>query len=424
MTWPLAVIAGAAIGILLATQGGAFMAPGQSPAIHGPGEFTGSIRIATADELPLVFLVVPEPDEGVQRVAAAMRTGLSGFDTIEFIGRSPASKPDPVADPISFIFRVLPGREKGSVAVELQNIGSGRVLFSRNLAERDVEASKVDDTVASILSAAVPASGTIYAYLDQTDLDRGLAHCLLLNDNYYLDPNAGTHEKAYRCFEKLLAENGKSAIIYSEISALQIEAVTDGYRYPPDASTDTATAMAHRALQIASSSPYVYRANGFLDSRVGTAEESIRWMRRAYELNTYDLSMAAAYAYALIFAGRYAEGTPIMARAVDLSSAHPQWWDFALFAGALSLGNIRQAIRATGPLNPTGTKPHYLAARLVAANLGGDVGEELKLRGELTRRFPEFVLNPRAIFRHRNFPPDMTELLVRALRTAGLGTGS
>ena len=73
---------------------------------------------------------------------------------------------------------------------------------------------------------------------------------------------------------------------------------------------------------------------GILNSRVGNSEESIRWMRKAYELNPYDLGMAAAYGYGLIFSGKYSEGTPIMAHAVETFSAHPSWWDYGLFVGA------------------------------------------------------------------------------------------
>ncbi len=414
----------AVAGILLLLQGNTLAPIARQLAGRADADITSSIHVMTADELPIVFMAVLGDDPETLRVGAAMRTGLSGFDTIEFIGRAPPARPDAAADPVSFVFRLMPGPDAGSVAIELQNIGSGRVLLSRVIAREDVEVGTVDNTIASILSASIPASGTIYTYLDQMGLDRGLTKCLLLNDDYYLDPNAQTHETAYRCFEALLADNAKSALIYSEMSALHLEAVTDGYKYPPGATADQAMAMAHRALQLSAASPYVYRASGFLNSRIGNSEDSIRWMRKAYELNTYDLSMAAAYAYGLIFAGDYAEGTPIMARAVELSSAHPQWWDFGLFAGALSLGDRQQAIRAAGPLNPAGVKPHYLAARLIAADLAGDETAKTSLREQLTDRFPKFAVNPRAIFKHRNYPPDLTERLFQALRAAGFGAGS
>ena len=43
--------------------------------------------------------------------------------------------------------------------------------------------------------------------------------------------------------------------------------------------------LARRAVQMGPTSPYAHRAYGYLNSRLGNSEESIRWMRKAYELN-------------------------------------------------------------------------------------------------------------------------------------------
>ena len=85
-------------------------------------------------------------------------------------------------------------------------------------------------------------------------------------------------------------------------------------------------------------------------------------MRKAYELNTYDLSMAAAYGYALIFSGNYATARRSCARAVEASSAHPSWWDYGLFLGQFMLGDMQAAARAGEPL-ATIKRSHYIAAR-------------------------------------------------------------
>ena len=70
-------------------------------------------------------------------------------------------------------------------------------------------------------------------------------------------------------------------------------------------------------------------------------------MRKAYELNTYDLSMAASYGYALVFSGDYREGASILQRAVDASSAHPTWWDYGLFLAEFMLDDMDKASRAS-----------------------------------------------------------------------------
>ncbi|TIX73492.1 MAG: hypothetical protein E5V25_05245, partial [Mesorhizobium sp.] len=255
-----------------------------------------------------------------------------------------------------------------------------------------------------ILSSAVPASGTIYNYIEQSGLQTGLTECLLLNDKYYLDQGAKTHEAAYRCLENLINRDAKSSLVYSELATLHLEAATDHYAYPAGATIEQAMSLARRAVQMGPTSPYAHRAYGYLNSRLGNSEESIRWMHKAYELNPYDLSMAAAYAYGLIFAGRYREGTPILAHAAETSSAHPTWWDYGLFVGQFMAGDMNKAALASDALQATPTKSHYLAARLIGANATGRNQLAHELADEMTVKFPKFTADPRATFVERRYP--------------------
>ncbi|MEO5756514.1 MAG: hypothetical protein ABIQ51_06625 [Mesorhizobium sp.] len=424
--WMAIALVIAMLGILILRQGGsALLSGGDTSPTFEVAAATNSIALSPAVEaLPLVYIAVKASGVGASRVAASLRAGLSGFDTIDFIGRDAAGKPDPDADATSFVFDVLPGPAVGDVTIELQSVATGRVLLSRNLTATDNPPTAIEDRIAGILSSAIPASGTIYNYIEQSGLQAGLTECLLLNDKYYLDQNARTYEAAYRCLEALANNNAKSSLVYSELASLNLEAVTDHYAYPPDATVEKAMMFAHRALQMGPTSPYAHRSYGYINSRVGNAEESIRWMRKAYELNPYDLAMAAAYGYGLIFAGQYAEGTPIIAHAVDASSGHPTWWDFGLFAGEFMLGDMDKAALASTGLRTTATKSHYLAARLIGAKIAGQDNLAGKLLDELNAKFPKFAADPRATFVDRKYPADLTDRLVKALRAAGLGNAS
>jgi tetratricopeptide (TPR) repeat protein len=387
-------------------------------AVGMPSE-TGSIAgLAALEALPPVYISQKSSAEGATRVASVLRTGLSGFDTVDFIGRDIAES-DP-ANPLQFVFVVDSGLAEGDVLVELQHSASGKVLLSRVLPAADVAAAKLDDTIADILSSTVPASGTIYGHIDQMGIQTGLTACLLLNDDYYLAESEKKHEEAYRCFEDLARENAKSPLIYAEMASLHMEAVRDGYRYPPNATADAALALGYRAVQMVATSPYAHRSYGYLNQRIGNSEEATRWMRKAYELNTYDLSMAAAYGYALIFSGNYTEGAPIMERAVEASSAHPSWWDYGLFLARFMLNDTARSERAAEAL-VTAKRGHYIAARAIAADCTGKPALAKQLLDELVVEFPEFANNPRAYFVDGKYPPEMTEKLVDALRRAGLG---
>ena len=423
--WAAIALVIAMLSALLLRQGGLAPEFHNAVAVEASVATSSIVKPAPSESLPLVYIAVKAGGDPARRVAAALRTGMSGFDTIDFIGRDLPDAPDPAAGATSFIFDVLPGPTADGVTLELQNVLTGRVLLSRSLSAEETLPPRIDDRIAGILTLALPASGTIYNYTEQYKLQTGLTECLLLGEKYYQEQNATTHETAYRCFQRLADHDAKSPLVYSELASLHLEAVTDRYPYPPDATTEQASTLAHRAIQMGSTSPSAHRAYGYLNSRLGNSEASIRWMRKAYELNTYDLGMAAAYGYGLIFAGQYSVGTPVIARAVEASSAHPTWWDFGLFSGEFMLGNSEMAARASDALaSSPSIKSHYLAARLISASTAKNEELASELRSELIDRFPKFAADPRQTFVERNYPADLTNRLVEALHEAGLGNGS
>ncbi|MER9348172.1 hypothetical protein [Mesorhizobium sp. M0227] len=422
--WMAIALVIAMLGVLILRQGStALLAGGDISATPEIAGATASVTAsARADALPQVYIGLKADGPDASRVAASLRAGLSGFDTIDFIGRDTVG--DPADDAASFIFDVLPGLDAGDITIELQSMASGRVLLSRNLTPADSAPAAVEDRIADMLSSALPASGTIYNYIEQTGTPNGLTQCLLLNGKYYLDQNARTHEAAYRCLEKLANGGTKSSLVYSELASLHLEAVSDHYAYPPNATIETAVEFAHRGVQMGPTSPYAHRSYGYVSSRLGNTDEAIRWMRKAYELNPYDFGMAAAYGYGLIFAGRYAEGTPILDHAAETFSGHPTWWDYGLFVGEFMLGDMNKAVAASMALRTTATKSHYLAARLVGAKAAGQDHLVSTLLKQLTTEFPKFAADPRATFVERKYPADLTDRLVQALRAAGLGSPS
>ncbi|AZO44921.1 tetratricopeptide repeat protein [Mesorhizobium sp. M7D.F.Ca.US.005.01.1.1] len=422
--WVAIALVIAMLGVLILRQGSTALLTGgdMSATIENAGATGSIVPTAMADALPQVYIGLKAEGTYASRVAASLRAGLSGFDTIDFIGRDTAT--DPADDTTSFIFDILPGPDAGDITIELQSMASGRVLLSRNLTPADNAPAAVEDRIADMLSSALPASGTIYNYIEQTGAPNGLTQCLLLNDKYYLDQNARTHEAAYRCLEKLANGGAKSSLVYSELASLHLEAVSDHYAYPPNATIEKAVEFAHRGVQMGPTSPYAHRSYGYVSSRLGNTDEAIRWMRKAYELNPYDLGMAAAYGYGLIFAGRYAEGTPILDHAAETFSGHSTWWDYGLFVGEFMQGDMNKAIAASMALRTTATKSHYLAARLIGAKAAGQDHLVSTLLNQLTTEFPKFAADPRATFVERKYPADLTERLVQALRAAGLGNPS
>ncbi|MEP9373891.1 tetratricopeptide repeat protein [Mesorhizobium sp. KR1-2] len=399
-------------------------APGEIAMKDASSTPTGSIAIpAKALALPTVYIKPRGESADIARVAAVLRTGLSGFDTIGLIARDPSTDADTIISPLQFVFEVSPGSMAGSVTIDLENSVSGRVLLSRVLAPEELDADALDNHIADLLSATIPVSGALYGYLDQNRLASGLVECLLLNNHYYLDPTPQKHEAAYRCFSRLADGEAKSPLVYAELAVLVLKSVTEGHRYPRDASPNQALTLAHRAVLTGPNSPCAHRAYGFANSRVGDPTEAIRFMRKAYELNTYDLSMAAAYGYVLVFSGNYQTAAPIIERAVEASSAHPGWWDYALFLAEFMIGDTDRASRATEALMST-KKAHYLAARLIAAGNAGNAGLADSLANEIVTDFPSFAADPRQFFETAKYPSDLVDRLVTTLRASGLADPS
>ncbi|CDX43715.1 conserved hypothetical protein [Mesorhizobium plurifarium] len=422
--WAAMVLVIIMLGVLIVRQGNALLGGGDTASTVETAGVTGTAAQPTFDSLPLIYIAVKADGAEAARVASSLRAGLAGFDTIDFIGRDADSTRNRSADPISFVFDIVPGPASGDVAVELQSVATGRVLLSRNLTPAESAPGVVESNIASLLTSTVPASGAIYSYIDQSDIRTTQIGCLVLDDRYFLDMSAQTHEVAYRCLEKLVSEGTKSSLVYAELAALHGEAVTAHYPYPPEATLEKAMSLAHRAVQMGPMNPHAHRALGYLNSRLGNADEAIRLTRKAYELNPYDLGMAAAYGYGLIFAGKYDEGTPILGHAVEAFSGHPTWWDYGLFVGAFMQGDMKKAAIASESLRTTASKSHYLAARLIGAKISGRDKLAGELANELTAEFPNFVADPRATFVDRKYPADLTDRLVQSLRAAGIGNPS
>lgn len=395
------------------------IAQGEAAMVAGTG--AGEATAAT-EALPAVHIAMRTEDAASARVAAVLRMALSGFDTIDFIAGDPSAA-GMSGDALHFIFQIAAGPSDGSVLVELRNAGSGKVLMSRLLNPADLAGPGLTDRIADIATASAPASGAIYAFIEQNRLQSGLVACTLLNDHYYLDRQQATHEAAYRCLDKLVAAGTKSPLAYAELASLQMVAVTEQYAFPENASGEQALALASLAVRIGVTSPYAHRAYGFITARLGNRQESIRWMRKAHELNIYDLGMAASYGNALIFTGDYRRGTDIIERAAEAATIHPNWWDYSMFLGQFMLGEMDEAARSSEALMRS-NRSNYLAARIVAASAGGHKPDVERLLGELSAAFPQFAADPASFFRHANYPADLTDRLVGALQAAGLDRAS
>lgn len=394
--------------------------PAETASPLGAGEAnaerTSSI---SGDKLPSVYLKVSEGIQNGDQFASALRRGLAAYDTIHFLAHASPVAEAGAPGPLDFVIFAGAVGGTGEVHIELQNARTRKVLLSRIVQIANLPQPAVDRIVADILTSVAPSSGTIYAYLGENGIHTPLTQCLMRNERFYFEQTAASHRAAYECFARLAEARVHSSLVLSELASLHMQAVVNGYAYPPDATPERALQLARMAVQLAPNSPRAHRSMGYVLSRSGTMQDGLFWTRKAHQLNPFDLGMAAAYGYALIRNGEYEEGTSILGRATKVTSAHPTWWDYGLFLGHFMLGDTQEAAQAASALGSS-RQAHYLAARIVSAAERGRQVEAATLLAELQAQYPAFAQNPQAFFDEGDYSPDMTARLVAALRLAGL----
>ncbi len=380
--------------------------------------YRGSI---TSEMLPTVSIASMGEGKAVNQVAAALSQALPAFDIVSFRSQAVLSSNSPGDDAGArdYRFMVRPGLRDGEAMVSLENTRRGASLWSGRIqVTNDVE--ELERTIASILSVTVPIDGVIYADIDDSGTESALTSCMLANSQYYKNQTAETHREAVDCYMKLKDAGAKSPLVYSELSVLILEAVTDKRGYPADASADQALQLARLALQFGPQSPSAHRAMGYILFRTGNPGQSVEWARRAYELNPGDLSLAASYGYALVFTGAdYASGAKVLGEAIDASSAHPAWWEYALFLAEFMNGNDERAFAAVHAFLESKRAP-YRAVRLIAADRQGNKELAQSIIADIKADTAAFASNPEAYFRRALYPEDMIKKLVDALVKAGL----
>lgn len=411
LLWSAVAILAVAVCVLIYRQSDERASAGQP--VEGGEMDTGSIVSGSENALPTVAVVADGAEGAVASFGATLRLALSAFETIDLI--------ESVSAPggSQFAFVVTPAHGGEGIVTYLQDRVTGRVLLSRQFDAGEIDGMHMHDSVADLLSSVVPASGILYASIERDGRQKGPAECLLLYEKFFQEAVNAKHTAAYRCFDELIRIGRQPAIVYAQMSSLQVQGIVDGYPMPAEVSMDTARALAWRAIRGDPTSAAAHRAYGYLQSLGDSPAEAVPWMRKAHELNTYDLGMAAAYAYSLVAAGYYREGEVIMQRAVTAASAHSTWWDYTLFVAAFMSGDNDTAYRASQALATPG-RPHYLAARLIAANLKGKVQLAVSLREQFLTEFPALAANPAMIFKPRHPAAEIVDRLVAALALAGI----
>lgn len=367
-------------------------------------------RIASAiSSLPSVTI----GDSVSPTLRAAFEDAIPRFGSVVYRNDKAATLDHPLAD---FHIEAVPvGRN--AYNIQIYHTKSGILIGVDHLPSGIAEPPRTEH-VARIMSRFLPAGEAIYSYLASDGLLTPLTECLMLGVAYYNDQTADRHKAAYRCHEKLIASGIRSSLSYAELATLTVESVTDHFDFPAGANLSKAVSLARQAVDLSPTSAIAHRALGRALFVSGEQVVALDEVREAYELNPFDLSIAASYGDALVGHGDFPKALRVLKFAVQAAPVHPRWWDYATFLAAFQQGDT--ALLEASARNLAGQcPPHYCAARLIAAEITGDDETRTRMLALLVGKNCAFLRDPLAYY--EKFLPKETALrLVEVLRRAGL----
>lgn len=368
-----------------------------------------SVTVSPSVYLPSVALMADIDGP----LKAALEDAIPRFGSVVFRTDRSATVDEPLAD---FYLRAVPAG-LSSMNIQLYHRESG-ILIATDQVPGGLDAEALNQHISRITSRFLPVGGVIYAFLETENRLNPLTRCLVLASAYFNKQDAQRHIDAYECSEALLAQGLNSALVFANLASLTVEVVTDHYSYPSGADFGTAIAYGRRAIELAPASSQAYRSLARALQAAGETEPALDVIREAHALNPFDLSIAASYADTLIATGDFEQAVTIMERTTQASPVHPTWWDFATFVAAFETG--RYDLVSLSSRNLVGhERSHYCAARLIAADLEGDIALRDEMLAAITKGGDQFFRDPLGFYR-RIMPEAAAERLVSALRDAGL----
>ncbi|MCB1489951.1 MAG: hypothetical protein KDJ88_21140 [Bauldia sp.] len=148
---------------------------------------------------------------------------------------------------------------------------------------------------------------------------------------------------------------------------------------------------------------------------MGQYEESIRLARRALELNSYDSDLIAQLGWRLSARGNFAEGVPLLERAIARTAAPPTWYYPLVAINDYLHGDYEGMLTLAQKFSTTSDTNWALVAIAYA-----ELGNADAARAALAKINPQGLLarDPASFFRRHGATDEITNAMVAALDKA------
>lgn len=389
----------------------------------------------------------PEVRFPADAIVEEIATHLTRFAELRVAVRSLTAEPDSGEPDVTVVGRQL-GVEfllKGSVrrsgerlrvSVHLVRTNDGHLLWADTydrvltptdlFAMQDEIAGKVVAAIAS-LATGVIARETLHQGRGKPPRDLGAYACIVrTNEVMHSGFSAATHLSTRTCLEAAVAKEPDYAAAWAALAWVHTLETAYGYNRRPE--TDP------RALAQAAARPAIDLAPASHMARFAMARTAYigRDLPRFYHeaahalrLNPHDPLLLGNLGSWLAFSGRWADGVPLIKKAMALHpTGYPSWWHAALGKDHYRRHAFREALAEFQQMNLPGWWWYQVELAYTYGQLG-DQEEARQAVARLLELYPGFTLET-VVSEHRTFSFEQSyiDLAVDGLRKAGVPAGA
>ena len=295
--------------------------------------------------------------------------------------------------------------------------------------DRDLDVANVLDVQLEIAKKVAAAVGSADAPLFNARVQSTIRRkapenlevydCVLLSYWFYENFAADRHRQARACLEKAVGIDPNYSLGWSRLAFSYIESKKYAIDTPPDWA-ELSRAAADRAIGLDPDNPDAYYALAILTQMTSQDLSEFRsFADRAVELNPTDAFVLADLGTWMGYSGEWETGEDWVARAMQLNPKHQSWLYQIWHLHHYLKGEYQESRDMALKMNLPGN--YMVQASLTAAYaMNGEQQKAEKTLAHLLELRPDYPDDPRAPFRARGMPAELTEGLMAGLRKAGL----
>jgi len=312
------------------------------------------------------------------------------------------------------------------VTVQLTAADTERLLWSQTY-ERQVGTKgllgALNDISANIASTLGQPSGVINkqeARFETQQPARFSSYvCILKFFDYSAFKTVEKHLVVRNCLLEALKEEPNYARAWAALSWVYGDEARYGFNPLPGNPYDRSLEAARKGVQIDASDSFTHQYLASAHYYKGSTFLFRRHAKIALDLNPNDTDLLAAVGWRLSLLSDWADGIPLVQKAITLNPGHPAWYRGIL---ALYYYLIEEYDQARDHSDAY-FQPDVLLSHILRVAIRARIGprdEAQDMLQDMLARFPDFIDNPRGNMRTWRIPEDLIEKLMAGLEIAGL----